>query len=188
MAARMVQLAKRGQIITTGDGEALLGPGSRFRTRALDWLPVKGKPNGVQVVELLWKEEGSGEQSTVMGLDGFSTPRAAVNELKLRLGFQEWSFDGTCVAVSIGREPANNVVIPASSASRTHATIERRRDRWVLIDHSSNGTFVRSAAEGEMHLRREELILGREGTSGFGHPTAQDPGGCVSFSITRSDA
>lgn len=187
MAARMVQLAKRGQIITTGEGEGLLAPGHRFLTRALDWLPVKGKPDGVQVVEVLWKEAG-GERSTVIGLQGFPSKRESTNELKLRLGVTEWLFDGNCASVSIGREQANDVVIPVSSASRNHATIERRRDRWVLVDHSSNGTFVSSSTDGDIHLRHEELILGREGKIGFGHPVASSPTECVSFAVTRNSA
>jgi adenylate cyclase len=182
MAARMVQLAQRCQVITTGEAESLLPRGHRFQTRGLDILSVKGKPDGVPVVELLWQDGGGANRFTVIGLQDFPAAPTLPTALTLRLGFTDYAFDGERPSISIGRDPANDVVIPASSASRSHATIERRRDRWVLVDHSSNGTFVRSET-GEMHLRREELILNRDGTIGFGHPTGQDPGSCVQFVV-----
>jgi hypothetical protein len=45
---------------------------------------------------------------------------------------------------------------------------------------------VASSPDGEIHLRREELILGREGRLGFGHPVAANPGEAVSFVLVQS--
>lgn len=182
VAARMVQLAKRGQIITTSDGEALLPPNLRFQTRGFDWVAVKGKPDGVQVVEVIWKEEHAG-RTTVIGAGVGPGPHEVTTELRFALGGQSWVFDTTRHSVSLGREPANDVVLLGSAASRNHATIERRRDRWVLIDHSSNGTFVSSPGDNAIHLRREELILGREGRIGFGQLIDVNPAEAASFFV-----
>lgn len=185
VAARMVQLAKRGQIITTGEAEALV-PTQRRRmaTRNLDRIAVKGRPDGVPVVEIMWKLT-EGVSTTVIDLPSTPVQQERSTQLKLSLGERDWTFDTSCVSVSLGREAANDVVLASSSASRNHATIERRRDRWVLIDHSSNGTFI-SLAGDDIHLRREELILGREGRIGFGHPVGADLSACASFAIVLS--
>ena len=143
LAARMVQLARRGQILTTGDDLKLLPAAHRFTTRGLDVLPIKGKPDGVQVVDVLWKKEEGGS-TTLISPQSFQPAQADRNELRLTLGLKVWTFDGSALRVTIGREQANDVVVPNSAASRSHATIERRRERWVLIDHSSNGSFVSS--------------------------------------------
>jgi predicted component of type VI protein secretion system len=58
--------------------------------------------------------------------------------------------------------------------SRQHARIEKRRDKFVLADHSSNGTFVRLAGEAEICLRREELMLRGSGRIGVGHPVGHE--------------
>ena len=187
VAARMVQLAKRGQIITTGDGEALLPPNLRVQTRGLDWVAVKGKPEGVQVVEVIWKDDLSG-RTTVLGATPPSGPLERTSELRLSLGGRSWVFDAGRTSVSLGREPMNDVVLPGSAASRNHATIERRRDRWVLIDHSSNGTFVAAPGDNVIHLRREELILGREGRIGFGQPVEVSAAETASFAVLSSGA
>ncbi len=77
--------------------------------------------------------------------------------------------------LTLGRDAQNDVVIADRLASRLHARIERRRDKFVLIDQSSNGTFVTVEGEGEIQLRREELMLRGRGHISFGHPYQTDP-------------
>jgi adenylate cyclase len=57
-------------------------------------------------------------------------------------------------------------------ASRRHCTIERRKDKWVLKDHSTNGTFVTLEGDSELTLRREELVLRKHGWIAFGQSRA----------------
>jgi pSer/pThr/pTyr-binding forkhead associated (FHA) protein len=46
-------------------------------------------------------------------------------------------------ALTIGRDPSNDVVIDSSTVSRRHAQIRSTVDRWLLTDlGSSNGTYV----------------------------------------------
>ncbi len=61
------------------------------------------------------------------------------------------------------------MVIADRMASRLHARIERRRDKFVLVDQSSNGTFVTIEGDAEIQLRREELVLRGRGRATFGH-------------------
>jgi hypothetical protein len=79
------------------------------------------------------------------------------------------------VALTFGRDAANDVVIGDRKASRVHARIERRRDKYVLVDHSTNGTFCTLDGEGEVELHREELLLRGRGRIVFGHPWLEDP-------------
>ena len=53
-------------------------------------------------------------------------------------------------------------------ASRTHGKIELRRDKFVLIDHSANGTYVKLGNNPEVLLRREEYVLSGSGQIAFG--------------------
>ena len=84
--------------------------------------------------------------------------------------------------LSIGRDLQNEVVIADRKASRMHARIERRRDKFVLIDHSSNGTYVTVQGESEIVLRREELVLRNRGQVSFGHAYQDDPTEILGFS------
>jgi len=48
-------------------------------------------------------------------------------------------------------------------ASRRHCTIERRSDKGILKDQSTNGTFVTLEGDTELLLQREELTLRKHG-------------------------
>ena len=52
----------------------------------------------------------------------------------------------------------------------------------MLIDHSSNGTYVIVENEAEIALRREELVLRNRGHISFGHAYQDDPTEVLSFS------
>jgi predicted component of type VI protein secretion system len=65
-----------------------------------------------------------------------------------------------------------------------HARIERRRDKFVLADQSSNGTYVAIDGEPEVQLRREEIILRGRGNISFGHSRGDGAGECVEFAVS----
>ncbi len=72
-------------------------------------------------------------------------------------------------AISIGRHASHGIALKDPMASRNHAQIERRKDKFVLIDLSSNGTFVSMKTGEEFKLRREEMLLHGSGAIAFGH-------------------
>ena len=63
-----------------------------------------------------------------------------------------------------------------------HARLERRRDKFVLVDQSSNGTYVTVDGEPEIELRREEMILRGRGHLSFGHAYEDDTSEVLAFS------
>lgn len=182
LAARMVGLARGGQIITTAETLALVPAAQRGPTRDLQEIAVRGKAGGVRTIEVLWQE--SSERTTLF-IPGIGAP-APPKRARLSLGNRErhWDFDDGQDSIALGRDPSCAVVVNHSGASRIHATIERRRDKWVLIDHSTNGTFVTFAGERELRLHREELILRGDGVISFGQ--SADHGGAESlrFALT----
>jgi adenylate cyclase len=176
VAARMVALAKREQIITSAETASALAPWLQTRIRELDTLTVKGKAKDMNVVELLWQDEES--DLTAVATRWKPLPARIV----LRHGTKEITLDETAATVTFGRDAQNDVVIADRKASRLHARLERRRDKFVIIDQSSNGTFVTVEGEPEIMLRREELILRGRGRVSFGHAHLEDPAEFLAFS------
>ena len=171
-AARMAGLAKASQIITTGGTVEALPPLLRQSTREIDALSVKGKAEDVKVCEVLWQES---DDLTMKSASIATAPLAA--RLVLRHGGEERQLDAGHGTFSLGRDAASDIIINDRRASRTHARIERRRDKFVLIDQSTNGTYVAFEGEAEFALKREEVILRGKGRISFGH--AYDEGGEV---------
>jgi hypothetical protein len=141
----------------------------KVRTRSQDVHAVRGKQADIELFELLWQD--SEEDLTTL-----ATRRAGRRaQLSLRYGEREIELDEDGGALTFGRDAANDVVIGDRKASRVHARIERRRDKYVLVDHSTNGTFCTLDGEGEVELHREELLLRGRGRIVFGHPWLEDP-------------
>jgi class 3 adenylate cyclase len=176
LAARVAGVAKVGQIITTADTVGMLSATLAVRARQLHRVPVKGKQNAVAIFEFLWEEDT--EELTALGT---RTDHSRVARLVLRYEGREWRFEGPG-ELSIGRDGGCDIVVGDRKASRQHARIERRRDKFVLADHSSNGTWVRFTGEAEeVVLRHEELMLRANGAIGFGHSPADGQGAPVEF-------
>jgi adenylate cyclase len=175
LAARLTSLAKSGQTLLSADTLNILSPSLRSRTRAQDTHTVRGKQNDVAVFELIWQE--SREELTAMA------PRAELRAamLKLRHGSKEVDLGPTVNLYTFGRDAQSDMVIGDRMASRQHARIERRRDKFVLIDHSTNGTYCTVHGEREIELRREEFTLRGRGRISFGHAYAEDPAETVEF-------
>ena len=71
-------------------------------------------------------------------------------------------------SVSIGRDKANDMVVNSTHASRVHARVEVSRDKFTLVDESTNGTFVQTNAGEEIFVRRDSTQLVGEGVIGLG--------------------
>jgi class 3 adenylate cyclase len=176
VAARVAGLAKVGQIITTSEAVARLGAPTRERARLLDRVAVRGKREPVEIYEFVWQDS---EELTTLGTR-FAEER--VPRLKLVFGERELWFDGTGGgSVTLGRDASCDIVIGDRKTSRQHAKIEKRRDKFVLADHSSNGTYVAIAGEPEVCLRREEAMLRSRGRVGLGHRTSDAEATVVEF-------
>lgn len=85
--------------------------------------------------------------------------------------------------VLFGREFGNDVVIMDPRASRQHARIERRRGGFVLIDYSTNGTFIAEDESGERTIKGAETVLVGPGRIGCGFSTSEIERDLVFFEI-----
>jgi class 3 adenylate cyclase len=176
VAARLAQMAKSGQIITCGQTLECASEQVSSSARHLWPIAVKGRSEPVDLYEILWDSS----DATVTMSAQFAPPRVP---LRLRLMYRgaEVIVDAGHAEVSIGRDGGNDVVVDARNASRVHARVEWRRDKFVLVDISTNGTFVASSDGTETRLRREELILDGEGSISFGHSNRVGPRNCVEY-------
>lgn len=182
-AARLSQLAASGQIITTAGSVERLPSLQRRATRQLDTFAVKGKQDAVAVFEVLW--QSGGDYTLQPRSAGYVLRDAGVSVLRLVHGGKETVVVGS---ISMGRNAGHGMPLRDPMASRDHARIERRKDKFFLVDQSSNGTFVRLKGGEEFTLRREEMPLYGSGAIAFGHSPHADDAEVVAFSLEASDS
>lgn len=178
LAARMAGLAKGMQIITTLATVERLSPALRGATRNIAALSVKGKGDDVEVCEVIWQDGADLTMATPS-----MRPVATQSRLRVVHGGKEIVLDQSSDALLLGRDAGCHLVLGDRMASRVHARIERRRDKFYLVDQSTNGTFVTFAGEAEIALRREEALLRGRGQVAFGHSLAQSGDETVDFEV-----
>ena len=181
-AARMAGLAKGMQIFTTRATVDMLSAPLRAGTRDIAALSVKGKADEMSVCEVIWQEGGD----LTMTADSILVPHSQTSRVLLRHGAREIVMDAKFTGVTLGRDGGSNIVIADPKASRNHARIEKRRDKYFLADQSTNGTFVTFNGEAETSLRREEVMLRGSGFIVFGHSAAESKTETVEFTVLSS--
>jgi class 3 adenylate cyclase len=175
-ASRMAQFAAGGQIIITGETAAQLVPALRTSTRRLDSLAVKGKLEEIAVHQVLWKASTDHTQNP--GGNDTLIQQAGVARLRLIHADREII---VVTSINLGRHANNGIVLQDPMASRHHAYIERRTDKFVLTDQSSNNTFLSMKNGEQVRLRREAMILHGNGIMSFGHRPHEKDAELIAF-------
>lgn len=170
LASRLCDLASKGQVVTDQGTAARLSPVHAASLRKLYAIPVKGKEQEVDVVEFEWAP-ASAEKTVIFA----PSAGAAAGRARLALDFagSRVEMGPERRKVTVGRDLEADFTVRDPCVSRAHAMIERRRDRFVLVDHSSNGSFVSFEGRPETRVHHEELTLVGHGWIAFGQPRAE---------------
>jgi len=163
-ANRMTSQAKAGQIITTATMVEHLSSEWRASVRQIDVATLKGRSSEFALFEVLWQpEESTSMVATISTGDGEKPQR-----LRLRYQGQEVLVEDGHEIITIGRAEDNDLVIKGNLISRLHARIEMNRNKFMLIDQSTNGTFVAVKDGEDAFVRRDSMQIRGEGMIGLG--------------------
>ena len=164
-ANRMTSQAKAGQIITTSTMVEQLSGDWRASVRQIDTATLKGRSSEVALFEVLWQPEDVTSMVPAIA----SRERAAKPQrMRLRYQGQEIFVDDGHANISIGRAEENDLVVKGNLISRLHARVEISRNKFMLVDQSTNGTFVLGKDGEEAFVRRDSMQIRGEGLIGLG--------------------
>lgn len=179
IAARMTAQAKARQIMTTKGTIDLLPPVMQAGTRFVDHAPIKGKQGGVEIYEIIWQQDDVTRMATDMLPADKKLPQV---KLHLNYNGQDIVLDHGRSSIVLGRSQGCDLSVNEKLASRQHVRIELRREKFIIIDQSTNGTHVRINDNGDSFLRREEMSLSGTGCISLGRAFNEDPTEVVHFS------
>jgi hypothetical protein len=165
LATRLIDEARQEQILTSRDTAAALGHSYRNRMRTVRPSPALDPVSSLGLCEFVWRVN---EQTTRLGAAA-AKPTAGAT-LRLQYGITEVLAKGEHQPVSLGRDFQCGLIILDDLASRRHCTIEHRGGAFVLIDHSTNGTFITEEGETEVRLHQASRALRKHGWLAFGQP------------------
>jgi adenylate cyclase len=166
-ANRMTSQAKAKQIITTLSTVERLSPEWQSTARQIDIATVRGKADEVVLFEVLWSTD---EATSMLPTVGHGRPKTGARPKRLSLRYQgrEVTVGEGRKSATLGRAEDNDVVVKGNLISRVHARVEVSRDKFTLVDESTNGTFVQTNAGEEIFVRRDSTVLTGEGVIGLG--------------------
>jgi len=164
-ANRMTSQAKSKQIIISGTSVEQMSADWRAQTRQIDVATVRGRIDEVALFELLWQPDEA--TSMLPTIDWDSKTKGAS---RIRLTFRDSTVvvDENRKNMNMGRADDNDLVVKGNLISRIHARVEMRRGKFILIDQSTNGTFLENAHGEETFVRRDSSELTGEGIIGLG--------------------
>ena len=115
----------------------------------------------------------------------FNVPNK-ISAARLVLAFGETRFvlgDGDGKSATLGRADENDVVVKGKLISRIHARIEMSKNRFTLIDESTNGTFVQRDDGEEFYVRRDSTELSGTGIISLGRVASKGSELAIDYSI-----
>ena len=138
-------------------------------------------PTGRPATDDLDTPSGTDTETTgVPVLVGYSDS-ARGTRLRLRFDDRELLVDEHASGITIGRAEENDVVVNGHLSSRLHARIVIGRSNFVLIDQSTNGTFVQTGDGKELFVHQDIVQLKGEGMIGLGCLPEQDSQHTIHF-------
>jgi len=182
VAARVAAITRASQIMTTQAVVDALSPASREKTRQIMRAEFKGKQQQFDISLVVWEMDDM--MSTRIGTPAFRKTPDNIDELLLRYRDQILKVNKERRSVVLGRGDACDMVVMNNFASRQHMRIELRFGKFVAVDQSTNGTYIRFADNHVTRLAREEANLHGSGTLSLGQSYTENPADLVEFSVT----
>ena len=156
VAARLVGRADAGEIFLSGRVYEGLPAELRASVQLIDQMALRNRPTPV----LVYKYAPNSQRATIKAV---ARRRPSTATLELSRGDTLVVVGPERPQARLGRDPDNDICIEDDVVSRHHAEIALRGDRFIVIDRSTNGTYVYADNGPMLRLVREEIVLAPAG-------------------------
>ena len=181
-ANRMTSQAKAKQIVISGGTVEQMSPELKKQTRQIDVATVRGRLDEVALYELIWQPD---EATSMLPTIEWESMERRASRLLINFRDSTIELSDKRKSINMGRADDNDLVVKGNLISRIHAKIEMRRGKFVLIDQSTNGTFIQNVRGQETFVRRDTAELADEGTIGLGR--TEEPGSSLAIYFKAID-
>jgi hypothetical protein len=178
VAARVVAIAKAGQIMLTDHVYQALTNQNKLRTRHFSNIYLRGKNTPYTIRQATW-EQGSETQLVECSSRKPAELHSQTNHMRMYFHETEMALvDGT--ELLLGRGEQCDLRVDADNVSRIHAILKFKGGKLILTDRSTNGTFVknreveRSTDNLEQFLHHDEWITTCGGVISLGKPISSE--------------
>ena len=181
-ANKMTSQAKAGQILITAATVEQLSGEWQGLVRQIDVAAVRGRADELAVFEVLWQPEEATSMLPAVNVAAKLRPTAQ----RLRLCYQDSEVlvdQSTATDVTMGRADENDLVIKGNLISRVHARVAVVKNRYMLVDESTNGTFIQRDDGEEIYVRRDSTELSGSGIISLGRVAPRGAPLAIEYSL-----
>lgn len=183
-AACVAHIARANQILITQAMVEALPKSLQQKSQAFDRIHIKGEQTKSVIYRLIWEHTDDPQHATTVMATNHITQRFNTVPLSLEYNSRQIAITKDDLPYTIGRDHRRcHLHVDSALASRDHCHIVLRRGKFVLVDHSTNGTYVTVPDQPEIYLRREEIPLLGEGTICIGLRAGQDDNLTIRFKL-----
>jgi adenylate cyclase len=181
VAARVALVTRAGQIMTTQAVFDAVPSDLQNKMRQIFRAEFKGKQDRLDIFQVVFAKDDP--LNTRIGIPAYR--KAADNDVEMVLRYRDHSIkvNKEHRSVVLGREDTCDLIVQNDLASRLHIRIELRFGKFIIVDQSTNGTYIRSEDGSLVHITREETVLHGSGSISLGQSFAEHPTELVEFSI-----
>jgi class 3 adenylate cyclase len=180
-AARITSITRARQILTTQAVFDSLPAKLRSKVRLVSRAEFRGKEETIDVFQVNWELDST--VTTRIGLPKFRKPMAARHELLLRYRQQILTVDEQHKSIVLGRGDACSLILQSNFASRQHASIDFSFGKFVVTDHSANGTYICFSDNQIIHLTHQAVMLHGTGTISLGQPFSENLSDVIEYLV-----
>jgi class 3 adenylate cyclase len=183
LAAQLAAMAKPGQILSDSAVHAALSPALQLSMHLLPPAATKGRSAGMTVFEIIAADSSRRVNTATIADAPHAAEGTGLPRLRMRVRYAGATLvlDDSLPVIEIGRDSESHIVIRDQRASRNHARIERQGERIVVIDSSTNGTYVTLNGKPELLLRREDCVIHGQGLISFAGSAKGSDADCAQF-------
>lgn len=171
-AAHLTSLAKGSQILFS---EAMLNEltlEQKSKAREFDWVKLKGANESSPIFRFYWQDDSDRHNETRFLSTDIVLEEITNQILTLEYEQKEIILEPKMTPFMIGRNLSTcQLVIDETQVSREHCHISYNRGKFVLVDHSTNGCYLKPKNGLEFYLRSEEFPLLENSQLSLGVPS-----------------
>lgn len=181
VAARVTNIATSGEIILTESVLTHLSPSAREHVRFLDEAELKGKSLPVRIYQVVM----AGGDETFIGVDNIRQRQTIERVLCVTYRGRDYIPPSSGEALTLGRGGDCTISVQEVHASRSHAKIHHVYGKFLVTDHSMNGTYVISDNGEPLFVKRETMQIGNRGEIYLGLQPTPGYTGVIVFAMAN---
>ena len=185
VTARLVSIAKQRQIIVSEQTVKLLSEDLSSTTKYIDKVTFKGKSGVVNIYEVVWEKE---DLTVILSKSSGSFLKDIIAGISLILRYKDTitTVGQGRPVVTLGRQSHNDIIVCDNPVSRSHARVEYRGGKFLIIDQSTNGTYIHEDGEKTISVKQIEVPLNGSGIISLGRKPERDLPFAIHYEIKNN--